>query len=51
MRTISKWVMPHLLLQKAHDADIASSHLYAQEWIPPDKYSGKIGTEKKRKNI
>ncbi len=29
---------------KEHNADIASSHLYAQEWIPPDKYSEKTGT-------
>lgn len=29
---------------KKHNADICSSHLYAQEWLPKDKYSEKIGT-------
>lgn len=30
-----------------HDADLASSHLYAQEWLPESKYSEKVGTGEK----
>jgi len=32
---------------KEHDAVLASSHLYGQEWLPEDKYSEKLGTGEK----
>ena len=32
---------------KKHNADLCSSHLYAQEWLPGNRYSEKIGTGEK----